>query len=365
MRQIPSLNGLRAISVLFVILHHIEIYYRVNLGKPISEYIFPFFIGQLGVNVFFVISGFLITTILINEEQSTNTISLRRFYFRRTLRIFPAYYFLLLVYFILQLCGLFSLPLSSWLTSFTYTKDIRQQDWYTFHFWSLSLEEQFYLLWPFIFKYMKPYRHVVAFCLVLIVPLLRAGGYFSTSPWFGTIYNIQRLDGLMWGCLFAIYHDSILAKLKLLLAKNKFLIVAPFIVMITGYYLSTFGFIQRHNLSAVFVAIGGESGTFTYLLIGLIMLISIHCNGNGLYNFLNYHVLNYVGVLSYSIYLWQQLFINTGFYLSSVPLNLLVIFIVANLSYYGIEKPFLRLRNLLQQKLGFEISQKLQQKDRM
>ena len=102
----PSIDGLRAISIIMVILNHL-----LSNFKEVSNILFSNIIlksifrilsdGQLGVNIFFLISGFLITSILLNEELNSE-ISIRNFYIRRTLRIFPAYYFLLLVYFILQ-----------------------------------------------------------------------------------------------------------------------------------------------------------------------------------------------------------------------------------------------------------------------
>ena len=104
-KKLPSLNGLRAISIFLVLFDHLQIKYYI-FSETLPKYFLPirYFLedGHLGVNVFFVISGFLITTLLLKEEQKNKTVSLKKFYIRRTLRIFPAYYTLLLVYFILQ-----------------------------------------------------------------------------------------------------------------------------------------------------------------------------------------------------------------------------------------------------------------------
>ncbi len=121
-----SINGLRTISLTFVILCHLEMQY--NIFKYLKSYkiLFPVINiltdGALGVNIFFVISGFLITSLMLIEEANTETVSLKNFYIRRTLRIFPAYYFLILVYFLLQLGGIISISNASWLTAITYTK---------------------------------------------------------------------------------------------------------------------------------------------------------------------------------------------------------------------------------------------------
>ena len=107
----PSLNGLRAISILLVIIDHLckhyDIFKNFIYEIPTIPRLVLLFIqdGALGVNIFFVISGFLITSLLLQEEESTQTISVKNFYLRRTLRIFPAYYTLLLFYFVLQLFG--------------------------------------------------------------------------------------------------------------------------------------------------------------------------------------------------------------------------------------------------------------------
>src|ERR1700731_4127363 len=120
MERLPSLNGLRAISIAIVISFHLI---RFNLDVDPTPFLhFPIFDGQFGVNVFFVISGFLITSLLLNEEKEKGGISLKNFYTRRTLRIFPAYLFLLFAYWCLQLMGYLKVPQSAWVTALTYTK---------------------------------------------------------------------------------------------------------------------------------------------------------------------------------------------------------------------------------------------------
>ena len=149
----PSINGLRAISILLVVIHHLclneHIFTEIQKNtfiRPLTNFLQD---GNFGVNVFFVISGFLITTLLTNEENKNNKISLKNFYVRRVLRIFPAYYFLLLVYFVLQLLNYIQIDPAAWLTAITYTKYFNWSlDWYTAHAWSLSIEEHFYLFWP-------------------------------------------------------------------------------------------------------------------------------------------------------------------------------------------------------------------------
>jgi peptidoglycan/LPS O-acetylase OafA/YrhL len=99
----PSLNGLRAISIILVLFHHLginnNIFQRFSEVDWLDNVLILLQDGHLGVNIFFVISGFLITSIMMNEEKNTNTISLKNFYLKRAFRILPAFYFLLIVYF--------------------------------------------------------------------------------------------------------------------------------------------------------------------------------------------------------------------------------------------------------------------------
>ena len=211
MKRFPSLNGLRAVSIIIVIISHFEFqeYFSFhNLFSPNSLGLFSD--GQFGVNVFFVISGFLITSLLLAEELR-HPIDLKGFYIRRTLRIFPAYYFLLCVYFILQLLGYIKIPGSAWVTSITYTKDLFiGKDWYTGHAWSLSIEEHFYLFWPFLFR-VKKARKIAPWLLVL-VPIIFKFSFsyvFPDRPRIHDLNLFSRIDSIAVGCLFAINKEGI------------------------------------------------------------------------------------------------------------------------------------------------------------
>ncbi|HMC86217.1 MAG TPA: acyltransferase family protein, partial [Chitinophagaceae bacterium] len=109
---------------------------------------------QLGVKLFFVISGFLITTLLIKEKIKTNTINLKKFYIRRFLRIFPVFYLFLIVIIVLNFVLHLAIPWYIFLTAALYLTNffIYQTHWTMVHFWSLSVEEQYYLVWPALFK---------------------------------------------------------------------------------------------------------------------------------------------------------------------------------------------------------------------
>ena len=207
------------------------------------------------------------------------------------------------------------------------------------------------MLWPFVFKFAKSYRKHFAFAIIAIVPLLRAFYVVHPIQWMDYLTIFQRVDAIMWGCVFAIYHESILASCRRITNKYAWLALAPFIAI---PLLSAITLINHHyNLHmGLFIApFGGTTGTVADIAIGLMIIISIHYSNNLWFTFLNTPVMNYIGKLSYSLYIWQQLFFSSRLgALSKWPLNLVLIFITANISLYFIEKPFLSLKS----KFGLE-----------
>ena len=355
-QQLPSLNGLRAISIFLVLYAHGYLSVAVFLQSIISKIspdlalrLFPNINeldipgGQIGVNIFFVISGYLITLLLIHEEKAKGFVSLKLFYIRRTIRIFPVYYLLLIIYFIFQLIGWFDFTTDSWIRSISYSKDFPisgGSDWETGHLWSLSVEEHFYLLWPFLFKYLKNQKIPFAFLIIIAVTIVRFTSDLSHFHLF------TRADALMWGCIFAIYNDSLINFLKSIYNRNHLLLVFPFVlllVVLAGKKILSF--IGLHDLEHFNIAFLGSYGLLADICIGFIILISVNFTGNLWFRFLNTPFLNYVGKLSYSIYLWQQIFFsNKVGNLKTFPLNIISIIIVANISFYMVEKPLLKLR---------------------
>jgi peptidoglycan/LPS O-acetylase OafA/YrhL len=153
--RVPSLDGLRAISISLVLFQHV---FRTP-GFPFRGRIPELALGEFGVRVFFVISGFLITGLLLHEHKKSGTIALKKFYFRRSLRIFPVYYTYILVIVLLGLAGAITLRTHELLPALTYTMNYHIAAYhaagtpvYLRHCWSLAVEEQFYLLWPFMLR---------------------------------------------------------------------------------------------------------------------------------------------------------------------------------------------------------------------
>jgi peptidoglycan/LPS O-acetylase OafA/YrhL len=299
--------------------------------------------GHIGVNVFFVISGFLITKLLLIEEEKHGIVSLHNFYTRRVLRIFPAYYFMLLVCFILQLAGLLHITMDSWLTNLTFTKQfIYSKDWETRCLWSISVEEVFYLFWPFIFSHLKQYRIKIAVTIVVVIVLLRIVLLKFPTPGMNQLTIFYRGDALMIGCLLAIYYNRIAS--WVIQGKTTVKLGLAVIALALSQALpDIFTHLPVQHVSLIISTLFGSIGVFTNLLVAYIIVASVNLN-NYWYGFLNSKSANYVGKLSYSIYLWQQFFVSYRpvFHQLPVPVILLIILTVASISYYLIEKPFLR-----------------------
>jgi len=180
--RLPSLDGWRAVSIIMVLGYH------AAMASPDSESpVFSmFFDGNLGVRFFFVISGFLITWLLLKESKQTGKVSLNNFYVRRFLRIFPVYFVYVLVLFGLQLFAKFKETPAGWLGMLTFTRNFTDGltangSMGSAHLWSLSVEEQFYLLWPGLYVLVchRSFRLKAALLAIPIItaPIFRIGTY--------------------------------------------------------------------------------------------------------------------------------------------------------------------------------------------
>jgi peptidoglycan/LPS O-acetylase OafA/YrhL len=340
MKKLPSLNGLRAVSIIIVILFHLS---RFNFYFDQETVLrIPIFNGRFGVNVFFVISGFLISSLLLDEERKLGSISVRDFYIRRVLRIFPAYFFLLGVYYILQRTGYIAVPKGAWITALTYTKYFNYHaDFYTSHAWSLSIEEHFYLLWPLFFLLGNETRKNAAFFLVLAVPVMRCYIFNFPVSWIDEQSLFIRIDSIAMGCLFALYKDNILARLSK--HWNRYFYGSLCLLFLVPWIERA---VEGSYAELVFVAFGVLTGTIANVLIAIILAYSVYGPRGLWYKALNSWILNYIGVLSYSLYLWQQLFVaKNGWWVTHFPQNIGCIFLAAIFSHYLIERPFFRLKS--------------------
>ena len=205
-KHIPALDGLRGIAILLVVFYH-------NFG--FTNY---FFFGWLGVDLFFVLSGFLITDILLRTVNTEGY--LRNFYMKRVLRIFPLYYLSLLLFLvILPKIRNYPLDMSYYIEHqewfWTY-----MQNWFLIfynpgytttviqHFWSLAVEEQFYIIWPWVILFIRKPKVIlwIAGLLLLLVIAVRITIWtmnFKDLNYFG-LYTFSRIDGICIGSMLAI-----------------------------------------------------------------------------------------------------------------------------------------------------------------
>ena len=200
--HIPSLDGLRAVAVALVLLGHLSGthgFVSINLG--IGDY------AHLGVVVFFVISGFLITRLLLSEQTKKGSVSLKLFYLRRSLRLFPAAYAFIASVSLLWLAGIVHLEARDLWHAVTYTVNyLPGRSWYLGHLWSLSVEEQFYLLWPCTFVMLGPRRASwVVGGVILFGPVARIGArvFLIGTPYRDLEMFPMVADSLAVGCLWA------------------------------------------------------------------------------------------------------------------------------------------------------------------
>ena len=348
-KNIPSLNGIRAISIFFVIAYHFYMNGYFPNNKVIKYGAMFFCNGPLGVNVFFVISGFIITTLLIQEEARCGKIDIKNFYFRRIIRIFPAYYFLLFFYCVLHIYGYFKINFWDWLSCFTFTKQFfRDGIPETGHLWSLSVEEVFYLIWPILFYKYKNTVKTITISLICVVVLSRLFTHgFPRSFFIDTIFN--RGDALLIGCLFALEYTKISA---CVINWRRFIFV-PFSLLVLSIIIYNFLYsflavspdkVFIYFLTSIAYSLFGSIGLLTNFCIGLIIVFSINIS-NKWFILLNSNIMIHFGKLSYSIYLWQQLFSSDRLTNINFVLLITAIYIISCFSYYIIERPLLKYKS--------------------
>ena len=342
--RLPSLDGLRALSIVLVIVGHASS--TVKILSPRASVVLGFVgAGRIGVSIFFVISGFLITTLLLREYTFTGGISLKDFYLRRAFRIFPAFYAYWAVALGLTLLGLIHLTRSELISSAVYVWNYmprKTDSWFLGHTWSLSVEEQFYLLWPLLLKLTGNKAATRSALLVVgTAPLLRVATYFllrPTRPLIGMMLP-TRADTLLAGALLAVVcmEEGGLQTVKAW-ASSK-LIPLLFVGFIAADTLLSLRFKGGYLLAVGY--------SLQNLMIVALVAHVVFCSDTRLGQLLNHRVVVHVGVISYSLYLWQQLFLtpkNTT--LSGMfPWNIACAFLAAELSYHFIEQPFLRWRH--------------------
>ena len=319
MKRIPSLDGLRAISIVLVMLSHLVKWKHISLSL-LQGY------GALGVHVFFVLSGYLITNLLLNEQAKTLTIRLSDFYVRRAFRIFPAAFVFLGIVVALYWREMHWTHVAA-AVFYVANMDLARP-WIFGHLWSLSIEEQFYLLWPLALKTWHRHKTAILFCVFFGTPVFRALLY-ATKAQGPIVASLPAVaDQLAIGCLLAVYAKR-LPRIPGYLA----LVMTAGVIFIPWYPATS----AARTLFMLFVL-----RPLLHVSIAGVVLHVIQVP----YAALNWGPVAWLGKISYSLYLWQELFCSNpnlpyGYALALPAIG------CACLSYYLVEQPMLRLRERL------------------
>jgi len=350
-QRLPSLDGWRAVAILIVLTSHCPYSHGwPNSWTSVARWLPD---GGFGVDIFFVISGFLITFLLLKERERTACIDLKGFYLRRTLRIVPAYVVFLLAIAVLDCSTGLQVGPAAWLALCTYTVNYASwTPWTVGHVWSLSVEEQFYLLWPVVFilataSQASARSLLIALSIPLVLcPISRVVGYISHSRAFTACSFLSRADSLAVGCLTAVVLSNWRQPVTDLLSRHfsRVILLAMACISIPHVLMKLF------LLGPLTVPLGP---TLSAIGIALIVLASVLFPTIRLFAWLQWGPLTHIGVLSYSIYLWQQLFstkpevfgLSGSPWFLTFPYWLVPAFAAAIASYCLIERPFLSLKS--------------------
>ena len=356
----PNLNGIRFIAAFWVIVHHIEQFKeKFGFTNHLFSTRFIRMIGPLGVFLFFVLSGFLITSLLLIEKEKTKNIDITSFYMRRVLRIWPLYYLTVFL-------GLFILPEISFLNIPDETIFIRENFTekiilylfilpnvvtgvfkhipYLSQNWSIGVEEQFYYFWPWVIRQTKTTR------LLMVMVLLFFFFYFLRSltviympeigwwKYLNEFIKSLRITCMILGAIGAyftyFYRDS--QFIKILFHK-----ITQWVIYISLITLLSFGFYLK-----------GINQEF-YALIFTLILMNLAKNPNSILSLEN-PVFDYLGKISYGLYMYHTIAVVIGVKIAmnfqqsnwvSYSIAYILTISISALSYQYFEKPFLKLKD--------------------
>lgn len=347
-RYIPTLDGWRALAILLVLAHHAgTAFYAEKEYYAIS----PTRWGVWGVPVFFGLSGLLITKLLLEEFDRTGNISLKSFYIRRAFRILPP-----ATIFILSLAAMgllvSKMELAGSLLFFRNYVPESLGGLYSNHFWSLAVEEHFYLIWPGLLVLLGVRRGLPAAAAISVALALWMSADFHFHI-FARLFphaveefpyrTDLRLDGLFCGCTMAFLFNRPASRewLRKYLSWWFWLLSAAAIVFCLKYppYLATF---------------------WIDILIPFLMLGTTLHPQWAVSRLLDLSMVKWIGRISYSLYVWQQLFLVPSWDAKPLgmaqkwPLNIFLVLLCATVSYYAIEKPMIRLGHKLAARHRFQ-----------
>lgn len=336
------LDTVRCYAVLMVVFAHI---FSVWTWRDSTKYLLP--LGNFGVVVFFVLSGFLITFLLLKESKGKPIgLILKEFYIRRSLRIFPIYYLFLIVCYSVNVGGLREYGLFPWLyLNNIYVFDRNSWMGEYSHLWTLAVEEQFYLVWPFLILFLRKNSRLLLSILLGVV-LVSTFSRFIMLNWGlserqATVFPIANFDFFAFGALLALGKTCIDSKLE---SWGRPAVLVGVLLYYGSYYLleSQMFFVVKHLAMGI-----TASG-----------LVIIALYSKNIENVFHNRITMHLGKISYGIYLYHNFVIarypdmaeyfgiaaGETVYVRAILL-LLFIFLISELSFLLIEKPILRFKD--------------------
>ena len=341
---IPTLDGWRAVAIIAVMASHAGHSYSAPLGH--DSFFDRIASGTHGVNLFFAISGLLITSRLLEEWDTAGHVSLKRFYVRRAFRILPPALLYLGVVALLGALGLLPVVFEEFVAAALFFRNYlpailgpNGAGFFTSHYWSLGVEEHFYLFWPALLIFAGRKRALpVALVVAIFVAVWRHIEAWREIMLYNAIqptYFVRsdtRIDSIMWGVVAA-------------LALSR-----PDVRVVVEKYLST---IVMLALVALYGAIAYRYGTrptfWEATIVPIIVAGTVLRPRSMLGRVLENPVMRWIGRLSYSLYLWEFFFvyyhdvpITLGVW-QTFPVNLIAAIVCAAASYYLVERPLVRI----------------------
>ena len=349
-KHFVALDGLRGVAVLAVVGFHFS---SILGGTPLEKVVHAFFApGYLGVTLFFVLSGFLISRILVRTRDNPDFFS--TFYKRRSLRIFPLYYayvaFIILVYYPLKPRGEGETSIFDWhyLAYLFYVSNFKWSlaiDPGLLHLWSLAIEEQFYLMWPFV-VFLTPRRWLLSVC---VLGWLGSLGYRIGLSWHGHapfslyMHTLSRMDALLIGAAVGVVELGARARERLIRMIRPVLVVCVLGTIATA---ARFGF-KEESVPVMLIV-------WPVLTLFFAILVFWSATSGANNRLLNQRWLRALGKYSYGIYVlhWFPMMVLPKRMPADTATQRVVAILVcvavtgalAMLSWYTIERPFLRLK---------------------
>ena len=355
-KYFPQLDTIRGISVLAVFIFHS---YKPIFGESFFEKFIAFVLAHLGMglDVFFILSSFLLTFLGMNEFETTGKFSFKNYFIRRALRIWPLYFIIMFFSFvILKILQNYTghqitLPPAGWYVLFVSNFYLPDHVFFLRLLWTLSVEEQFYLLWGFCLLVFQKYLKIVILILatislafIIIQTIKEIGIYFHT---------LTYIIDMMFGA-FAAYsikkNNKIAATIKILSSQEELIFYLSFPLLFLGYFLVSFLVSEvLHNLFTELIRLC----FITYCSV--VIIIQMITEKRKL-DLSNYNFLIFTGKISFGLYCFHGMVISFGYlFLKKINLSLtpfvtsfcflIFTYLLAILSYKLIERPFLKLKD--------------------